>query len=86
MGHFKKNALGGFVSSVNLFIIEMLTVGMPDFSISLCISPTDRLQIAHPGVRITAVTPSAFKRDATSGAVFLSNAARFLPAICPINP
>lgn len=86
MGHFKKSALGGFVSSVNLLIIEMLTVGIPCFSISLCISPTDRLQIAHPGVRITAVTPLAFRRDATSGAVFSSNTARFLPTICPMNP
>lgn len=40
-GHFRKIVLGGFTFSVNFLTREMPIVGIPAFSISLCISPTD---------------------------------------------
>ena len=85
-GHLRKTALGDFVSSVNLLTIDIAMVGVPCFSISLCISPTDRLQSPQPGVRMTASTPSLLIFPATSGAVLLTSVSMCAPSICPMNP
>ena len=86
IGHFRKTALGAFVSSVNLLTMDMPAVGMPAFSISLCISPTDRLQRPHPGVSSTQSTPSSLSFFAASGAVSLKSVFRWGPSMCPIKP
>jgi len=86
MGHLRKTALAAFVSSVNFLTMEMLMVGIPLFSISLCISPTDRLQSPQPGVKRTASTPCIFNLWATSGAVSFMRVSIWSPSICPIKP
>lgn len=85
-GHLRNIALGDLASSVNLLTMDTAIVGTPFSSIALCISPTDRLQRPHPGVRMTASTPAFLIFPATSGAVFSTRVPRCLPSIWPMKP
>ena len=86
MGHLRKTALGAPASTVSFLTIDMLTVGIPSASIALWTSPTDRLQVIHPGVRSTAPTESALSPAATSGAVSLTRVSTWRPVMCPMSP
>jgi len=60
---------GGFTVSVYCLTMEIPMVGIPDSSITRWTSPTDWLQMAHPGVRRTQSALASFSRAAISGAV-----------------
>lgn len=86
MGQRKKTALGAFTSSVNFLTMEIDTVDTPAASTALCISPTDRLHIPHPGVSSATSTPSLFRRRATSGAVSSMSVLTWRPSMWPMKP
>jgi hypothetical protein len=85
-GHLRKMVLGGLTCSEYSRTIDTPIVGIPSFSISRCINPTDWLQMPHPGVRRTISTLSFFNRSATSGALLLISVRICLPVIWPMNP
>jgi len=85
-GHLRNMVLGGLTCSEYSRTIDTPIVGIPSFSISRCINPTDWLQMPHPGVRRTMSTLSFFNRSATSGALLLISVGMCLPVIWPMNP
>ncbi len=85
-GHRRYTVLGGLTFSEYLRTIDTPMVGMPAFSISRCINPTDWLQMPHPGVNRTTSTLSCLSLLATSGAIFSISVGMCLPVICPMKP
>ena len=85
-GHLRKMVLGGFTFTEYSRTIDTPIVGIPAFSISRCINPTDWLQMPHPGVRRTISTLSFFRPPAISGAFLLISVGMCLPMMCPMKP
>jgi hypothetical protein len=85
-GHLRKMVLGGLTFSEYSRTIDTPIVGIPAFSISRCINPTDWLQMPHPGVSRTMSTSSFFNLRAISGAIVSISGGICLPMICPMKP
>lgn len=74
-GRSTASARGGRTRSVSSGSSVMETVGIPDFSITLCTSPTDWWHIGQTGVNRTASTASSESLRAISGAVIFTSRA-----------
>ena len=85
-GHFRKMVLGGLTVSEYSRTIDTPIVGIPAFSISRCINPTDWLQMPHAGARSTMSTLAFFRACAISGAFLPTSVSLCLPVMCPMNP
>ena len=85
-GHRRKTVRGGLTFSEYARTIDTPIVGIPVFSISRCINPTDWLQMPHAGARSTMSTLSFFRACAISGAFLLTSVSLCLPMMCPMNP
>lgn len=63
-------SLGTPVENVSSCIDDIVTVDIPDNSISLCTSPTDQQQTGQAGIKTTASTFSSFSLFIIWGTVF----------------
>ena len=68
-GNFTCRVLGGFITSAISLYIIIITVGIPNDSIALAISPPDLLHTGQVDVKTTASMLSFLSFSATSFAV-----------------